>query len=107
MMSTLHFGETGWMLGIFPEDKETLKEGLITRSRTRQWSWTSTQLSIKALRPGDGASGHPWGEGCCCFRRGESCCSLRAEVSAGGPPPRAHLSMSGGNFVCPNVASSG
>lgn len=29
---TLLFGETGWMLGILPDDKETLEEGLIIRS---------------------------------------------------------------------------
>lgn len=57
-MPTLIVGETGWMLGILPDDKETLEEGLIIRSHTRQGSWTSTQLSIKALRPGDTASGY-------------------------------------------------
>ena len=58
VMPTLIVGETGWMLGILPDDKETLEEGLIIRSHTRQGSWTSTQLSIKALRPGDTASGY-------------------------------------------------
>lgn len=27
MMPTLRFGETGWMLGIRPDDKEMLEEG--------------------------------------------------------------------------------
>lgn len=27
VMPTLLFGETGWMLGILPDDKETLEEG--------------------------------------------------------------------------------